>query len=245
MALVKKAFEAQDVADTSSDAQSNEMPSAAASPTSNAEAKSAASTAIVPTASRAVAPAGQKFTAALQHLEYSFSLDDVRSIGLAAPRLTIDTGGFTKDGKDLGKSVTLQLLSFNPRYIATAGVAGDEGKELVRFSYDGIHIDGESTLLNDYVNSLKADGYPRASLKTYTDLWGIIVDGAPEIQGMIGDTVVVQLSPQSGGQFRWFAINQGVKISRGMAQASDVIKIGVERVKYGTDNFGRATFAAA
>ncbi len=261
MALVKKtpAFEGQEdnvastmVADneqfTSGEIYADDTAQAVAEPTPTPEVKAAATTAIAAAssaASTAVAVTGQRFQAALQGLKYVFSMEDVRSIGLAAPRLTIDTGGFTKDGEDLGKSLTVQILSHNPRWLVSAGIQGDEGKELVRFSYDGIHIDDSDETLNEYLAKLKDEGYTKASKKEYTDLWVIVVGGAEEAAGLIGETCVIQLSPQSGGQFKWFQTNLGIKIARGLAKETDTVKIGVERTKVGSDTFGRATFTAA
>lgn len=254
MALVKKtpaAFEAQDDAtvidaetQTVVDAPANAA--AAAEPIPTAQAKTAATTAIATASSTSlVAATGSKFSAALQDLKYNFSLEDVRSIGLAAPRITVDTGGFSKDGKDLGKSLTIQILSHNPRYLVSAGVNGDEGKELVRFSYDGVTIDGENTTLKDYVDYLKTQGYEKAAIKEYFDIWAIVTNGGDDAADIIGEMVVLQLSPQSAGQFKLFCIAQGVKIARGLAQPTDTVRVGVERVKFGTDQFGRCTFAAA
>lgn len=186
-------------------------------------------------------PVGQKFSGAMKEFEYAISMDDVRSIGLAAPRITMDTGGFSLEGKDVGKSLTIQVLSYNPRWVVTPGIQGDEGKQLVRFSYDGIVIDNDSETVEDYMNTLKLK-YKAASVKCYTDLWGIIIEGGDEAQSLIGETVVFQLSPQSAGKFKWMQTNHGVKIARGLAVETDKIQITVERAKIGSDTFGRGVF---
>lgn len=258
MALVKNttpAFEAQDDVNTI-EAEANEVvqekvvapAQAAAEPKITKDVQAAATTAIATAAATSSAVStqvGSRFSAALQEFSYAFSMEDVRSIGLAAPRITVDTGGFAKDGADLGKSLILQMLSYNPRYLVSAGVQGDEGKALVRFSYDGITIDGENTTLKDYVAQLKLEGYEKASIKTYFDLWAIVTSGSDEAADVIGEMVCLQLSPQSAGQWKLFCIAQGVKMARGLAKETDTIKVGVERVKMGSDTFGRCTFAAA
>lgn len=244
MALVKNptpAFESQDevaVIDAAAPAQ------AATKQTISEDAPAAATTAVALAPVTALAVPGQRHQAALQNFEYAFSLEDVRSIGLAAPRVTIDQGGFALDGKELGKELTVQVLSYNPRWLVTAGIPGDEGKALVRFSYDGITIDGDSESVKDYLDFLKKD-YPNASIKCYTDLWAIVTGGKDEAADIIGETVVVQLSPQSAGKLKWYQIQQGVKIARGLARDTDSVKITVDRVKMGSDTFGRASFAAA
>jgi len=260
MALIKKAapaFESPesdvsvlDAVDTTSSAgveATAAMPQAASEPTPTRQAKEAATQAIAVAASTSLAaqPPGRKFTAALQDFSYQISLDDIRSIGLAAPRVLVDQGGFSLDGKDLGKELHVQLLSYNPRYLVSPGVDNDEGKEAVRYSYDGVTIDGDTQTLKDYLNELKASDYPDASIKEYFDLWAVVVGptGSSAAGPVIGETVVIQLSPQSAGKFKFFQVSLGIQISRGTAQATDTIRMVAERATSGKNVFGRVAFS--
>lgn len=207
-----------------------------------------------PTATQVIAKAstsapvvlGQKFSGAMKELEEVFPIEAVRQIGLAAPRLTIDIGGFSKDGKELGKTLLVQVISYNARWLVSPGVSGDEGKELVRYSYDNKTIEGDTQTPQEYLAYLRAEGYDKASIKSYMDLWCIVLGpDNDETQPVLNETVLIQLSPQSAGQFQFWQLSQGVKIAKGLAEPTERLEIKVERIKSGSDTYGRASFSAA
>ena len=211
-----------------------------------AEAAPTATQVIAKAATTSAVTLGKKFSGAMKELEEVFPIEAVRQIGLAAPRLTIDTGGFSKDGKDLGKTLIVQVISYNKRWLVSPGVSGDEGKELVRYSYDNVTLEGDTQSPRDYLASLKNDGYSKASIKEYMDLWCIVTGpDTDDTEPVLNETVLIQLSPQSAGQFQFWQLSQGVKIAKGLASETECLKIQVERIKSGSDTYGRASFSAA
>lgn len=199
-----------------------------AAPSAQDTAKVSASTAIAKAQAGTVAVAtpGRKFKPALTEFQDVIGQDDIEALGIGAfPRITADLSGLVQDKtKELGKSIKLELLSWNLRYIVTPGVDNDEANSLVRYSNDGVTISGTGESVADYVKQLRdVDGYEKASIKTYMDLWGNLaeVDGAA-VDPVDRAMVVVQLSPQSMSQFKALQMVRGVKISQGLVSADEL-----------------------
>lgn len=130
-----------------------------------------------------------------------------------------------KDSKKipLGDTIKVTLVSFNDSFQVSPGKDSDEAKKLVKYSRDGVTIDGTGEDVKAYVTKLReTDGYPDASVKQYTSLVGILEtasDTSAEAQALVGDMVEVSLSPTAGKAFKGVRMQRSVKVSRGILQA--------------------------
>lgn len=165
------------------------------------------------------------------------------------PRITVGLDGFSDDkDADLGKIIRIKLMSWNKRYIVTAGEDDSEANELTRFSLDGIHLDNGEGLCKDYVEVLKkTHGYDKAAIKEYYQLYAFLVGkstGGPMVEVPEEDQMIItiQCPPRSVAQFQRFQIEQGVKISKGILKASDEIVLTQEKVKGKTKNYAKILF---
>lgn len=101
------------------------------------------------------------------------------------------------DKKLLGDEITLLLLSWNKRWVISTGADQDdkEAKKAARYSTDGVTTNqGEDC--KEYLQQLKDDGYEKASMKEYIDLFGLLQDSKKE-SAHCGKSVTVALSPDS------------------------------------------------
>lgn len=176
------------------------------------------------------------------------SPEDIEAIGSGTfPRVTCDVGGAQLDKREeLGKVIKLELVSWNYRYVVTTGAKTDdsEANALVRFSYDGETISGTGQKIAEYIAFLKMEGYDKANVKTYLELWGNLSakngqDISPETRQM----VQVQLSPQSVNQFKRFQLEKGMKISRGFCEEDPMITLTVEKKTIAPNSFGIFVFS--
>ena len=148
-------------------------------------------------------------------------------LALGAYRIKGEQGKCYHENEDLGEVIRFQVVSFNDRWAIGTGSQSQTSEDKARFrvSYDGIHIDGEPTLVEDYINGLKAEGYTNAKASTYIDLWGFVTwtKTKGEIPVEERDTIaVVQLSQTSAGNWRNFCV------ARGMLEQTAGIKMGDE-----------------
>lgn len=249
------AFEAEDGNVINGTATAVAEPAAAA-PTeeakasADASAKVEASTAIGKAQASAVGAVavGGKFKAALVDYQNVIAIEDLENLGVGTfPRITADLSGLVMDKtKELGKVAKIELLSWNYRYIVTPGVDNDEANALVRYSYDGVTLIGTGENVKDYLQQLKeVDGYDKATVKTYVELWGNLAsvngeDVAPEDRQM----VQVQLSPQSVNQFKRFQLELGVKSARGVAPSSNIVVITANKKELNGNRFGYMEFSS-
>lgn len=223
----------------------------ASTPTAQDTSKVSATTAIAKAQTTGIVPAkvGRKFQPALIEFQDVIGQDDIEALGIGAfPRITADLSGLVMDKtREIGKSIKLELLSWNLRYIVTPGVDNEEANSLVRYSNDGLTISGTGESVVDYVKQLKdVEGYEKASVKTYMDLWGNLAsegDG-PEIDPADRQMIVVQLSPQSMSQFKALQMVRGVKISQGVVSAEEpfLVTITGESKTLNSKRFGFMTF---
>ncbi len=189
--------------------------------------------------------AAMKFKPALASLENAIDPTNI-SFGIF-PKVTVSAGGFMLDGdQNIGPDMVLEIMSWNKRWVASPGSNDKEAAELARFSIDGVHVDGEDTLLLDYVRHMKdVLGYDKAAIKEYFAVWGELVsdkDGvvAPEDRRI----VELQCSPKTVGQFQRYQIELGMKVSRGIVQETNLVKCHANVGKQDKNTFGYATFTA-
>lgn len=190
------------------------------SPAQEAAAGTEASTAITKAAGTAVAKAGtfgdvfKDFQDQITDLEFGTVARLVGSNGRIVAK---------KDSKSLvlGPEIKVTLVSFNDTYQVSPGDDTAEAKKAVRYSRDGVTIDGPvGGDVKAYVEKLRTtDGFAKASVKKYTSLVCILNEAAgaaPDAQGTIGEMVEVSLSPTAGQAFKGHRMQTSVKSSRGL-----------------------------
>lgn len=215
------------------------------SPTLN-DAPQASPTPVAVAPTLSLPKVGGKYKPALADLMNVISTDDLEAMGASVfPRITADLGGLVVDRKDeLGKVIKVEVVSWNLRYVITPGVVDAEANEKVRMSYDGVHLNGSTEMVRDYLDALKAQGYEKADIKLYGDLWCTLMatdkgELDPESQRM----VQVQMSPQTLAKFKAFQLEQGIKEARGLVAPTSVLVIRAESKTLGSNRFGIMTFA--
>lgn len=215
---------------------------AAGTPTADDTTKAQATTAIAQAAATSVV-AAKPLKAAAAFGDMQDALPDV-DFG-TFPRITVDLGGFEKDKDVLGDTIKLELMSWANRYVVTPNVDDKEANELVKYSNDGVSLsDGSGRAVADYLNELKVvKGYDGASVKTYIDLTGLLVEaGGKAIPESEQEIVQVQLSPQSVKQFNGYRITKGVMEARTGVQSGNVLTLTRERGEYNTKKFAFVKF---
>ena len=204
--------------------------------------ESTAVAAVKPSAVAVAAP--KKFKAALAELENAINPGDM-TFG-TFPKITPAAGGaFMLEGEtSIGEDIVMEVLSWNRRFVASPGSNDPEAKDLAKFSIDGVHIDGEDTLLIDYVRELKVD-YPDAKIKEYFAIWGeLISDKNGIVPAADRHIVELQCSPETVKKFNGWRMEHGMKVARGIFPESNVVKCHANTGKNGKNTFGYATFTS-
>lgn len=218
-------------------------------PQADAAAAKSASTSVAAAAKTAVG-AAMKFKPALTQFE---NVIDPTGMEFGVfPKITVNLGGFkTEDdglavGKKLGKDITIKMLSWNRRWLASPGSQDKESKEYVKYSTDGVFIQGTNQKLVDYVQQLiDVEGYKEASIKEYFAIWGFLTEANGKVIDPAEQQMVeLQCSPQSVGQFKRHQIEHGMKVSQGLAPESDILKCHANEKNFNGNDFGYASFSA-
>ena len=199
-----------------------------------AAASSALSTVTTPT----------KFKVAFADKCGIFDTATVEGLALAAPAAKGEQGSVFVGEVDLGSKVRFELISFNHRWTVGTGETDSESKEKFRVSLDGKTLSGTGDSLADYVESLKAEGYSKAKVSPYLDLWGFVTwsEKNGDIPADSRELCRVQCSQTSMGAFTAFATTRGLLESKGIAQPIDVIEIHAEKRVSGTNKYTNFSF---
>lgn len=173
------------------------------------------------------------------------AISDIEAMGYGAfPRMIATQGALKLDDLRLGAHAVIEIMSWNLRYMAVTNTPDTESKEKVRVSYDGETISNDGASVRDYIDALKAEGYDKASVKTYGDLWGLLVNSDKGGEEAEPKMIQVQLSPQSLQQWKRFQLEQGIKQARGGAELAHV-KIVAEARSLNGNDFTIMTFQPA
>lgn len=127
---------------------------------------------------------------------------------------------------DLGESIEIEMVSFNDTYQVSPGDDTPKGKAAVKYSKDGKMIDGlPGVTVDAYLAKLiNSDGFPKAALKKYVSLVGILnkVTDEKKDQSLVGSMVEVSLSPTAGKAFNGQRLQASIKVSRGLMKEEQI-----------------------
>jgi len=199
---------------------------------------------VAPAKTTAVAKA-MPFQAAFQDKREVMSLEDVSALGFGVfDRITADLGGLLIGDREVGKSMKIEMISWNIRYMVVPGSQDAEAKSKVKVSYDNVTLDNDGGSVKDYLASLQAEGYTKATVKTYADIWATMLSNEKdgEIAAEKQQMIQVQLSPESLKQFKRFQIEAGLRASKGI-EPPTVFTITAERGEFNGNRFGFMKFS--
>jgi hypothetical protein len=157
-------------------------------------------------------------------------------------RMRVDAGIIaTKEGKEAGTFIELAIISYGSSWTVSSGDDSDEGNKAVRFSDDGKTIRGagdddehDGKTCEEYRDHLREQGYEKASVKEYLNVFGIAVDAEKSDFAFMNEIVSLSLSPTSKGKFDSYVINRAVKARMGKVvedSGNPVVRFTTERTK--------------
>lgn len=212
--------------------------------TESAAAGVAATTAIAKAATTGVAVA-QKFAVAFADKNNVFDTGTVEGLSLAAPRVKGEQGSLFMGDEDLGGEVHLEMISFNHRWAIGTGEDDKEAKDYFRVSYDKASISGDpTTSVEDYINDLKAQGFEKAKMSPYMDIWGFVTwsEKNGDVEADDRKLVCLQCSQTSLGAFTAFATTRGLLESKGIAKPIEVIGVRAMKRTSGSNKYTNFEF---
>lgn len=235
-------FEAPETTTTNKD----ETMTTTATANQAAAAAVAATTAIAKAATTgtAVGPVATKLKLAFSDKNAVFDVSTVEGLSMAVPRVKGEQGSLFAGDVDLGAQIQFEIVSVSPRWVIGIGEESKESKDFFRVSYDNHTISGESTLIDDYIADLKAQGFEKARKSNYLDIFGFITWA--EKKGTIApderELSCLQCSQTSLGAFTAFATTRGLLESRGVAQPLDIIEVHAEKRTSGSNKYTNMSF---
>lgn len=207
-------------------------------------------TPVTPPVATATGTAVSPLTAgtAIKQLQNAIPTTELENLGIGVfPRITVGLDGFSRDKtKELGKKIAIEVLSWSYVWLVTTGEQNnDEANRLIRTSYDGKSLKGGEGSVEDYVKYLKSEGYDKAQVKQYAEVYANIIWS--EVGGDVAadeqEIVQVSLSPQTVGQWGRYLLESGLRKARGI-EDSNVVTLEAQRRIIGSNKFGIATFAS-
>ena len=145
--------------------------------------------------------------------------DDIENAFVAEfgvlPKIKASNGNcIDSDGKLLGDSIDVQMLSWNRQFVV-GPCANEAPSELVKYSYERESFADGSGGLNEYVQELKAEGWVNAAVKEYFEIV-CVLNASAKPSDLVGEMVQLQLSPTSVKAFDGFRLQTAFKIARGL-----------------------------
>ncbi len=213
------------------------------------DAGAAATTAIATAAaSAAVAEykAPTKMKLAFVDKQAVFDISTVEGLAMAVPRIKGEQGSLFQNDVDLGDSLQFEVVSISPRWVVGTGENDKEAKDYFRVSYDNKTISGEGGSIDDYLESLKAQGFEKAKKSNYLDIFGFVVSSQKkgDVPADQRELACLQCSPTSMGAFTAFATTRGLLESKGVAKPIEVIEVHAEKRTSGDNKFTNFSFSA-
>jgi hypothetical protein len=212
-----------------------------------------------PSASREVAtPTGTQVAKARPMINPLEPLKNAFPVEWDTLRNLVITNGNVMDkttSKALGDTIGLELLSFQDQWVVSPGVDGDEAKEFVRYSDDGVTTtQGED--MKEYLAHLKASGYEEAKISERMVICGSVFDigvkGAKDLKELQDALVQISLPPTSKATFKRYQMDQAFKIGKGFIEAKGAERVRIEcdvvtkgQMSWTVANFSRYDAAGA
>lgn len=116
----------------------------------------------------------------------------------------------------LGSEIGLELMTFQDQTVVSPGVDGDEAKEFVRYSDDGVTTTkGEN--VQEYLKQLKDGAYPNANISKRVIIAGPLFDAGVKgnkMPGLRDKLVQINLPPSSVSNFKRYMADQAFQISK-------------------------------
>ena len=204
----------------------------------------------VPTTVQASAVAVAKSGAVIAYADKKdvFDTATVEALSLGAKRIKGEQGSAYIETEDLGKTFTIEIISFNSRWAIGTGnsTQTSEDKAKFRVSYDGVSIPNEDLSMAEYVRSLKEEGYTKVKASPYIDLWGFLVktEKKGEIPLEEREMVLVQLSQTSIGNWTHFCTTRGMLAAKCGVPISEMIEVVAQAQANGTNKYTNFNFRA-
>ena len=114
--------------------------------------------------------------------------------------------------KNLGEVIEIELLSWQDSYVVGPNDT-KAPKELVKYSDDGVTAK-DGTDLAEHLQKLKDDGYSKAKKQHRCVLVGALLK-AEKDQGLVGQLIQIDLSPQSRAMFMRYNANAAWQLKSG------------------------------
>ena len=242
-------FEPMEQTETSTETATKEETMTTTTTTPAADAAKASASAAIAIAqaaatSVAVARPAAKFSVAFADKNNVFDTATVEGLSLAAPRVKGEQGSLFLGDEDIGEKLQFELISFNHRWAVGNGENDKESKDHFRVSYDQKTISGDGGDLHDYLESLKAQGFDKARISPYMDIWGFVTwsDKKGDIPVDERQLACIQASQTSMGAFTAFATTRGLLESRGLAQPMEVVEVHAEKRQSGSNKYTNFSF---
>ena len=213
--------------------------------TQTTEDAGVAATAIAKASTTAVGSA-KKMQIAFAEQQNVFDTDTVESLSMASPRIKGEQGSLFAGDKDLGSKIRFEIVSWNKRWAIGTGETDAEAKEYFRVSLDGQTITSDGTLITDYVEGLKAQGFNKARVSPYLDVWGFVTwsEKAGDIPVDSRELSILQCSQTSMGAFVSFCTTRGLLESKGAAQPLSEVEVHAEKRQSGSNKYTNFSFHA-
>lgn len=208
----------------------------------------AAATIATAAASAAVAEykAPTKMKLAFVDKQAVFDISTVEGLAMAVPRIKGELGSLFQNDVDLGDSLQFEVVSISPRWVVGSGENDKEAKDFFRVSFDNKTISGKGGSIDDYLESLKAQGFEKAKKSNYLDIFGFVVSSQKkgDVPADQRELSCLQCSPTSMGAFTAFATTRGLLESKGVAKPIEVIEVHAEKRTSGDNKFTNFSFSA-
>lgn len=207
-----------------------------------------ATTAIATAASSALAVGGAnaKFQLAFVEKFNVFDTPTVEALAMAAPRLTGEQGAFFKKGEEIGSKIHVEIVSYNNRWVVGTGENDKEAKDFFKVSFDNQTISGSGEDFHAYLESLKAQGFQKARISPYLDVFCFVVwtDKKGDIPVDERELCILQCSQTSKGNFMTFCTTRGLLESKGVAKPIEVVEVNAQKQQNGKgDKFTNFIFS--
>lgn len=164
------------------------------------------------------------------------------------PRVKIEAGIICSDGDlEAGSFLDLEVMSFSDSYIITPS---DDAAptSLARYSTDGKVIESKDEWngrpCTDYVVYLKQEGYEKAEIREYMNLYGAVVNSDKPFYA--DEIVCVQCSPQARARWTRHMMNHARRVALGKVEEANTlptVRVSVEKGKAGTKAYYFFTFS--